>query len=409
MLLATTMRLRTKHKPTKAQQTRTYCPRVGLYTFTFFRVNLLRRSSSGAPGLIKRIVYLSIVVLVLGAAYAVSQTMLGGSSSNVPNPGSKGGAPKVLVQAVQLKSTAGSFSAVATGWAEKSAEVYAVVDEKVTKVYFRAQQRVKRGELLVQQDDREEQLALRLAQVQLRNTQGLLDRYKQAVGKGAVPQTQVDSAQADYDAALVALDQARLAISNHQIRAPFDGVVGISDIDPGQRIGPGVLITGVDSREIIYIDFDVPEALVGQLDSAAMARIQVKASTPAVNGKTFDAKVVALDSRLNAEKRTLRVRANIRNKDDLLRPGMSFAIQMAVPGRNVPAIPEIALQWDREGSYVWIVRNGKAERENVRVVDRRDGMVFLDGNMAENETIVVEGGLRLAEGIAVELVEDPLK
>ncbi|WP_334119462.1 efflux RND transporter periplasmic adaptor subunit [Limnobacter sp.] len=359
--------------------------------------------------MIKRIVYLFIVVFVLGAAYAVSQTMLGGSPADVPSPGSKGGAPKVLVQAVQLKSTAGSLRAIATAWAEKSAEVYAVVDEKVTKMYFRPQQKVKRGELLVQQDDREEQLALRLAQVQLRNSKSLLDRYRQAVGKGAVPQTQVDSAQADYEAAQVALDQVRLAISNHQIRAPFDGVVGITDIDPGQRIGPGVLITGVDSREIIYIDFEVPEAIVGQLDSVAMDKIQVKASTPAVGGKIFDAKVVALDSRLNAEKRTLRVRANIKNTDDLLRPGMSFAVQMAVQGRDVPAVPEIALQWYREGSYVWIVRSGKAQRENVRVVDRRDGMVFLDGNMAENEMIVVEGGLRLSQGVAVELVEDPLR
>ena len=149
----------------QAQQARTSCPRVGLYTCTSFRVNLPRRSCSGAPGLIKRIVYLFIVVLVLGAAYAVSQTMLNGSSSDVPKPGSKGGSPKVLVQAVQLKSTAGSFRAIATAWAEKSAEVYAVVDEKVTQVYFRPQQKVKRGELLIQQDDREEQLALRLAQV----------------------------------------------------------------------------------------------------------------------------------------------------------------------------------------------------------------------------------------------------
>lgn len=382
---------------------------MGLYTCTSFRVNLPRRSCSGAPGLIKRIVYLFIVVLVLGAAYAVSQTMLNGSSSDVPKPGSKGGAPKVLVQAVQLKSTAGSFRAIATAWAEKSAEVYAVVDEKVTQVYFRPQQKVKRGELLIQQDDREEQLALRLAQVQLRNTKSLLDRYKQAVGKGAVPQTQVDSAQADYEAAQVAVDQARLAISNHQIRAPFAGVVGITDIDPGQRVGPGVLITGVDSREIIYIDFEVPEAIVGQLDPAAMARIQVKASTPALGGKIFDAQVVALDSRLNAEKRTLRVRANIKNTDDLLRPGMSFAVLMGVQGRDVPAVPEIALQWDREGSYVWMVRDGKAERENVRVVDRRDGMVFLDGKMFKDEMIVVEGGLRLSQGVAVELVEDPLK
>jgi len=274
---------------------------------------------------------------------------------------------------------------------------------------FKPQQKVKKGELLVQQDDREEQLALRLAEVQLKNTKSLLDRYKQAVGKGAVPQTQVDSAQADYEAAQVAVDQAKLAISNHQIRAPFAGVVGITDIDPGQRIGPGVLVTGVDSREVIYVDFEVPEALVGQLSAGKMDQIEVLASTPSVPGQEFKARVVALDSRLNAEKRSLRVRANISNPDDLLRPGMSFAVQMAVKGQMLASVPEIALQWDREGSYVWMIREGKADRENVRVADRRQGRVFLDGNIKEGESVVVEGGLRLAEGVVVEQVEDPLQ
>ena len=359
--------------------------------------------------MIKRLVYFLVLVLLLGAAYSVSQTLLGNSSVNAPNQGSKGAAPKVLVEVVKLESTASSFGAIASGWADKSAEVFAIVDEKVTQVLFKPQQKVKKGELLVQQDDREEQLALRLAEVQLKNTKSLLDRYKQAVGKGAVPQTQVDSAQADYEDAQVAVDQAKLAISNHQIRAPFAGVVGITDIDPGQRIGPGVLVTGVDSREVIYVDFEVPEALVGKLSASKMDQIEVLASTPSVPGQEFKARVVALDSRLNAEKRSLRVRANISNPDDLLRPGMSFAVQMAVKGQMLASVPEIALQWDREGSYVWMIREGKADRENVRVADRRQGRVFLDGNIKEGESVVVEGGLRLAEGVVVEQVEDPLQ
>ena len=109
------------------------------------------------------------------------------------------------------------------------------------------------------------------------------------------------------------------------------------------------------------------------------------------------------------KKRSLRVRANINNPDDVLRPGMSFAVQMAVRGQILASVPEIALQWDREGSYVWMIRDGKADRENVRVADRRQGRVFLEGNIKEGEIVVIEGGLRLSEGIAVEQVEDPLQ
>lgn len=359
--------------------------------------------------MIKRLFYFLVLVLALGAAYSLAQTFLGDQSPSEPKQAGKGAAPKVLVEAVKLESTASSYGAIATGWADKSVEVFAIVDEKVTKVMFKPQQKVSKGQLLVQQDDREEQLALRLAKVQLKNTKSLLDRYQQAVGKGAVPQTQVDSAQADYEAAQVAVEQAKLAISNHQVRAPFTGVVGITDIDPGQRIGPGVLITGIDSREIIYVDFEVPEALVGQLGDRDMEKIEVMATTPSAPGHQFKARVVALDSRLNAEKRALRVRANINNTDDILRPGMSFAVQMKVKGQMLASVPEIALQWDREGSYVWMIRDGKADRENVRVADRRQGRVFLDGNIKEGEIVVVEGGLRLAEGVAVDQVEDPLR
>lgn len=383
--------------------------RIGQLVGTFIRDNLSRLVCSGALGLIKRLVYFLFLLLALGAVYSVSQSLLGHGAENAPKQSSKGVAPKVLVETAKLESTGSSFGAIATGWAEKSAEVFAVVDEKVTKVLFESQQKVRKGDLLVQQDDREEQLALRLAEVQLKNTKSLLDRYKQAVDKGAVPQTQVDSAQADYEAAQVAVEQAKLAISNHQIRAPFSGVVGITDIDPGQRIGPGVLITGVDSREVIYIDFEVPETLVPQLSASDMKLIEVVATTPSVPGRQFKARVVALDSRLNVEKRSLRVRANISNADDVLRPGMSFAVQMAVTGQMLASVPEIALQWDREGSYVWMIRDGKADRENVRVADRRQGRVFLDGNIKEGEIVVVEGGLRLSEGAAVELVEDPLQ
>ncbi|WP_370262997.1 efflux RND transporter periplasmic adaptor subunit, partial [Limnobacter sp.] len=152
-------------------------------------------------------------------------------------------APKVLVQQVAQSQTANQFETTATAWAQRSAEIYPNVEEEVVSVHFKAQQKVKRGQVLVQQDDREQQLALKLAMVQLASTKSLLERYQQAVQKGAVPQSQVETAQADHEAAKVAVEQAKLNIEYRKIRAPFDGVVGIPDVDPGQRVGPSVLIT----------------------------------------------------------------------------------------------------------------------------------------------------------------------
>ncbi|HEX4843854.1 MAG TPA: efflux RND transporter periplasmic adaptor subunit [Limnobacter sp.] len=349
-----------------------------------------------------------MAVAVVAAVYAYQTFNTTSSAKTEQSSKHKLAAPKVLVAQVQSDLNARQFETTSTAWADKSAEIYPNVEEEVVSVHFKAQQKVKRGQILVQQDDREEQLALRLAQVRLKNAQSLLERYKQAVSKGAVPQSQVDTAQADYDAALVAVEQARLAVEYRKIRAPFDGVVGIPDVDPGQRIGPSFLVTGLDSREWMVVDFEVPESLVGGLNTMAMSNIEVQVSTPALPGKVFKGEVVALNSRLNQDRRSLLIRANVHNKDDALRPGMSFAVRVSIGGQMLAAVPEIALQWDRAGSYVWLVREGKAYRENVQVMDRRNGLVYLDGALKAGETVVVEGVLRLSEGAPVQIVEDPL-
>ncbi|HEX4917536.1 MAG TPA: efflux RND transporter periplasmic adaptor subunit [Limnobacter sp.] len=349
-----------------------------------------------------------VVASIAAASYAYQTLGTTSSAKSEQISHYKLAAPKVLIAPVQSDRNARQFETTSTAWADKSAEIYPNVEEEVVSVNFKAQQKVKRGQILVQQDDREEQLALQLAQVQLKNAQSLLERYKQAVSKGAVPQSQVDTAQADYDAAVVAVEQAKLAIEYRKIRAPFDGVVGIPDVDPGQRIGPSFMVTGVDSRELMYLDFEVPESLVGGLSNVPMSDIAIQATTPALPGREFKGQVVALNSRLNQDRRTLLLRAHISNKDDALRPGMSFVVRVSVAGETLAAVPEIALQWDRAGSYVWLVRDGKADREDVQVVDRRNGLVFIDGALKAGEAVVVEGVLRLSEGTVVQVVEDPL-
>ncbi|HEX4879292.1 MAG TPA: efflux RND transporter periplasmic adaptor subunit [Limnobacter sp.] len=356
-----------------------------------------------------RIVFPLVAIgFLLTAAWAYLQSGDAAHGTQQQMRATKSRAPKVLVQPVKKDSNTRQFETTATAWADKSAEIYPNVEEEVVSVHFKAQQRVKRGAILVQQDDREEQLAYRLAKVQLDNAKSLLERYRQAVDKGAVPQSQVDSAQTDYDAARLAVEQAKLAIEYRKIRAPFDGVVGIPDVDPGQRIGPSVLVTGLDAREVMYVDFEVPESLLGGVSNTPLDQINVEASTPAVPGRVFPARVVALNNRLNADRRSLRLRAHIDNQDDVLRPGASFSVRVAIQGQAFVAVPEIALQWDRTGSYVWLVREGKAYREDVEVVDRRNGLVYLNGALGEGESVVVEGVLRLSEGTPVEVVQGAL-
>lgn len=311
---------------------------------------------------------------------------------------------KVLVQRVVLSRDDRVFEAVGTGKARLSAEIYPAVSEEVREVLFQAQGRVKKGELLVQLDDKDEILALELARVQYQDAKALLERYLKAVQEGAVSQAELDGAQAAHDAARVAIEQARLSIEDRKITAPFDGVVGIPRVDPGDRVNLSTLITGLDDRRVLHLDFEIPEALAGKLQDAQSASREVVAYTPAYPAKEFLAKLSAQESRIDPLRRTLTARAEIRNDKDLLRPGMSFRTRWEIRGLEYPTLPEISLQWSREGSYLWVIRERKSHRVIVRVIARKDARILVEGDLQVGELVVIEGIQRLREGLDVEIL-----
>lgn len=308
----------------------------------------------------------------------------------------------MLAQPVEFTPDNRVLEAVGTGKARQSVNIYPSVEEEVMDVFFKAQEKVEKGQVLVQLDDREEQLAKNLAKVKLKDTRSILNRYEQAVKEGAVPESEVDSARAEMESAMVELDQAELAILHRKVIAPFSGYVGIPKVDPGDRVTTSTLITGLDDRKVLYVDFEVPEALAGLLQDNQ----QITATTPAYPNQTFEGTITALESRVDPQTRTIMARANIENTDDLLRPGMSFTTVWKKEGQSYPTVPEIALEWSNEGSFVWIVRDGRAEKVKTDVIARKAGMVLLEGDITEGEPIVVEGLERLNEGTEVTILRD---
>lgn len=313
-------------------------------------------------------------------------------------------AVKVITQPVEITSNDRIFRAVGTGRARLSVGIYPSVAEEVTSVFFEAQQQVKKGDVLVQLDDREEVLAVKLAEVQLKDAQSLLDRYELAVKEGGVPESEVDAARTDFEAAQVALEQAKLALEERQIKAPFDGIVGIPNVDPGDRVGTDMLITGLDDRKILYVDFEVPESLAGALQNTEEKNRIITATTPAYLSLNFSGHISAQESRVDPQRRTLMARASIDNDDDFLRPGMSFETIWEIPGDSYATVPEISVQWGRDGSYIWLIREGTAEKIQARVVARKAGRALLDGDIKGGESVVIEGLQRLRPGQKVEVV-----
>lgn len=289
---------------------------------------------------------------------------------------------------------------IGSGSARHSVVIFPAVAGEVAEVAFRTGQSVRAGQVLLRLVDRQQRLAADLAAAQVDAASALADRYEATRGSGAVPESVLDEARAVLRGARIELAQAQVAVADRVVYAPFSGMVGLSDIERGDRVTTDSALTTLDDRRVLLIDFDLPEPY--------LARVAIghalSAVNPAYPARSFAGKVSEIDSRIDPLSRNVRVRAVVSNTADLLRPGMSFTVRLTMPGKTFVSVPELALQWGREGSFVWAVREGKSVQVAVRPVRRAAGRVLLDGALTNGETVVVEGVLRLREGRSVRVV-----
>jgi RND family efflux transporter MFP subunit len=308
----------------------------------------------------------------------------------------------VIVKPVIFDSDAAVIEAVGTGVARKAVTLFPESAGRVTAVLFKAGRKVDAGDALLKLDDEAEQLAVKLALVELNEAKRKIARYEKLGTRGNIARSQVDTARSALLTAQLKLSQATLALKRRTLLAPFAGVVGISAVEPGDRVTTTTAITSLDDRTELRVDFDVPENFVyGVKRGGALS-----ATTWALPGERFKGTIATIGSRINKDTRTLRVRARIPNKGDRLRPGMAFSIRLPLTGTRFPSVPSAAIQWSRKGAFVWIVRDNKVARVPVSVIKRSDAWVLVDARLTAKHRVVVEGVQRLRAGRTVTVRND---
>ncbi len=310
--------------------------------------------------------------------------------------------PVVLAQSRSVADTL-TLDVLGSGLAARSITVYPAAAGEVAALGFRTGQLVRAGQVLLRLKDTSQRLAVDLAQARLDAAERLLARYDATRGTGAVQGSILDEAQSAVALARIERDQAREALADRVLLAPFAGVTGLASVEVGDRVDTDTAITTLDDRRSLQVAFEVPELYAARLKIGHPVRV----THAAFGSQTFPGRIAQIDSRVDAASRNLRVRAEVPNRDDRLRPGMSFAVQLVLPGAPHVAVPELALQWGRNGAFVWTVRDGKAYPVLVRSVRRVDEQVLLEGPLQVGDPVVVEGVQRLREGRAVAAVTAP--
>ena len=318
-------------------------------------------------------------------------------------PGQGRGPITVVTAKVGTANTNDTLNAIGTAKAARSVVLFPRAAGIVRAINFQPGAVVSQGAVLAELDADSEAISRDRAQLAVETAQDKLNRYKALKTGSTISTVQVTDAERELAAAQLQLRDAMVELEKRQIIAPFDGIVGLSDVEVGDTVSTSTQFVTLDQRSQLQVDFRVPEKYAARIS----LRQTVSATNAALPDREFDGRVSAIGSRVEEDSRTLQVQATIGNEDDVLRPGMSFAVKMHFAGDPHAMVPPLAIQWDRGGSYVWSVKDGRAVRANVRIIERNADSVLVETDLPAGADVVIEGVQKLRPGVEVAKAETP--
>ncbi len=357
--------------------------------------------------------------IAVGAAVVIAAAGLGWfaiSNGDSPAPGAVpselsqmppaargfgGGAP-VTVVAVPLNRVpfAQQMEAVGTARANEAVDITAKASNRVTAIHFREGEQVKAGKVLVELDSVQIRASLAEAEAALSDSRSQYNRARELFATKALSEAQMDQLQATLKANEARVAGVQAQLSDTIIRAPFAGRVGLRNVSIGSYVTPGTVITTLDDTSIIKLDFSVPEVFLSTLQVG----LEITGRTAAYPD-VFTGKVSSIDSRLDPVSRSITVRAQIDNKDGRLVPGMFMTVRLMRNDAPALMLPEEALVPEGSRKFVFVVRDGRAERVDVETGRRRPGEVEVVSGLDEGALVITEGTQKVRHGTAVTVIQ----
>ncbi len=309
-------------------------------------------------------------------------------------PGGERATP-VLVAGLEQEDFADRIEALGTVLANESVVITAQVTEKVQEVVFQDGQEVAQGDVLVELTSAQQSAQLAEARANYAEAERQYRRISELVSGGSESRARLEQQTSLRDAAAARLRELEARLSDHLIRAPFAGVLGLREVSPGTLVRPGDVITTLDDISVVKADFSVPTAFLAALRPG----LALSAVTAAWPGERFGGTLTAIDTRVDPRTRAVRARAELPNPGHRLRPGMLLAIELQANPRRGIALPEEALVPVGEQKFVFAVdREQRARRIEVEIGRRRPGVVEVLAGLSGDETVIVDGADLVRDG-----------
>ena len=360
------------------------------------------------------------VLLIIGALWRESKSPSNGPEAAPRQTAERrDGGAAFPVQVTTVASRTVEYAVLAVGSVEafEIVQVTARVPGAVERIRFREGDSVKKGEVLVEIEPEryrlsteEARAAVEQAKAALAEAEAGRQRREGANEKtpGLIPgeeidawRTRVTTAKAEVTAKEAALEQALRNARDARAEAPFTGTIQTRNVQTGQYVTPGALLTTLVRRDPLLVRCQIPEADAGQVTPGMVARFRVRNDS-----REHRARIVAVAGSADASSRMVAVTAEVVDPSPELRPGAFAEVTIPVGSSATATVaPETAIRPSEKGFLAYVIRNGVAE-ERILTLGLRtaDGMVEVKSGLAAEDSLVIRGAEALRNGAKVRVV-----
>ncbi len=340
-----------------------------------------------------------LFVIVLAAAGYGAWHVWGGKEGS---PAAGGGGPVMAVEAARVnpEKLVVNVNTVGNLRSNESVILRPEIAGRIENIAFDEGATVKKDAVLIQLDARLAESEVKQTEAQLKLARLSQNRARDLQKTGAVSQSRLDQATADLAVADANLGLARAKFDKTRIIAPFDGVVGLRRVSPGDVVSVGQELENFESYDPMKVDFSIPEVYAPLLKAGQ----ELEISIDAIPGKPFTGSVYALDPQIEAGGRSIALRAKVPNPESTLKPGYFARINLVVDTKEAALlIPEAAIIPKGAETFVYAVEDGKAVTRKVTPGIRRDGRVEIVEGLKAGDVVITAGQMKptMRDGMAV--------
>ncbi|APE43926.1 hypothetical protein BOO69_11285 [Sulfitobacter alexandrii] len=308
---------------------------------------------------------------------------------------------RVGVATPQERTIDRDISGVGTLRAVRAVELMPVASGRVTEVAIVSGASVTEGEVLLRLDDRAAQAAVMEAEATLGQTRSDFQRFEELGESNAAAEARVEEARAAYLRAEAALASARATLEDRTLRAPFSGMLGLVDVEPGSFLGPDSVITTLYDLSAVEVRLSLPERYFDQVQAGQAVTLR----TPAYPDDTFEGTVAVRAPEIDLSARSFDVRARLDNPDGRLVGGMFANARLVLDTYEALAIPDDAIISEGMTTFVYTIAEDTAKRTEVVAGGSVDGLTEVREGLSADDRVVVAGWDNLTDGAQVEIDE----